>query len=110
MSVAKARRKNASLAPSLAKDALNTSRGLLELVGKPFYLLLFGILSLLFLLGRLGVSLLAVKVKVPPLPSLKLPRLKPVFYIPVIIFILFCVYQNFVRIKSYEDAKRSGEN
>jgi len=91
MSVAKARRKNASLAPSLAKDALNTSRGLLELVGKPFYLLLFGILSLLFLLGRLGVSLLAVKVKVPPLPSLKLPRLKPVFYIPVIIFILFCV-------------------
>jgi len=90
MPVASPRKKYASLAPGRVKVALKFFRGLLELIGKPFYFVIFGAIALLFILRRLIGSLFAVKIKIPSLPSIKVPRLrlKPIFYLPFFILIL----------------------
>lgn len=90
MSVAKARKTNANLAPSPTKIALKTLRGLLVLVGKPFYYLLFALVSLLFLLRRWVRPLSKIKIKIAlkPLPSIRLPRIRPAFYVPIALLLL----------------------
>ncbi len=83
MSVAKAKKKNAIPAPKPVRRALSFLRGLLELVGKPFYFLLFGFLFLLSFLGRLISSFLRLRIKLPRAPSLKIPKPRPIFFLPV---------------------------